>query len=98
MNLRNYKDYCFFTYESSDFDYHIFDLGDVVINGKNEIGVIIQLHPFLNESKYPINSEVRTDMFGNESSYYLRLAKQDEIKKYRPELFNEILTNKNQKK
>jgi len=43
-----------------------FELGDIVINDKNEIGVIIQCHG---------NDEYRTDMWGNCSSTEIKMAK-----------------------
>ena len=58
--------------------------GDVVImtigtdeNETPEIGVVLQVHD---------QSELRTDMFGNESIKYLKMATSLDIVKYRPRL------------
>jgi len=77
MNLTNYLEYGMCVYKnniSNDDDYK---LGDIVINKDNEIGVIIQVHE---------PNEFRSDMFGNCSSSEIRLATQDEINKYRPDI------------
>lgn len=64
--------------------------GDIVIKGTyfdgspcNEIGVVLQVHD---------QSELRTDMFGNECTTRLRSATYDEIEKYRPDLIPEIIS------
>jgi len=61
-----------------------FKRGHVVIkpigtdeNETPEIGVVLQVHD---------QSELRTDMFGNECTSKLRLATKEEIRKYRPKL------------
>jgi len=62
-----------------------FQRGDVVIKPFygdgiepcNEIGVVLQVHD---------SSEVRTDMFGNESITQLRMATSLEIVNFRPKL------------
>ena len=74
------KKYSLFEYESKDLENNAFELGNVVINDRNEIGVIIQLYEVS-------GGDLRTDMFGNYSTDKLRLATDPEIKKFRPELF-----------
>jgi hypothetical protein len=89
------KKYAKFEYNdghSGDHTKNPFQRGDVVIkpffgygegvSGEerepcNEIGVVLQVH-----DEY----ELRTDMFGNESIDYVRLATKKEIQKYRPRL------------
>ena len=75
MNIKNYKDYAAFDYEQSECPNY--NLGDVVINDSNEIGIIIQIHD---------EDEYRTDEFGNVSSSEIRMATDEEIKKYRPNI------------
>jgi hypothetical protein len=80
----NHKDFMMFDYISNKTK-NPYQLGDVVIKEKeyltdniiNEIGVVLQVHD---------DNELRTDMFGNEDISMLRLATDEEIKKYRPEL------------
>lgn len=69
-----------------------FQRGDVVIkpigtdeNLTPEIGVVLQVHD---------SSELRTDMFGNECVTRLRLATEEEIRKYRPRLLGLKLITK----
>tara|TARA_R110000822_G_scaffold213107_9_gene348469 strand:- start:669 stop:938 length:270 start_codon:yes stop_codon:yes gene_type:complete len=81
------KKYAKFEYNdghSGDHTKNPFQRGDVVIkaigtdeNLTPEIGVVLQVH-----DEY----ELRTDMFGNESIDYVRLATKKEIQKYRPKL------------
>lgn len=83
MNL-DHKKFALFDYISVECN-NPFKLGDVVIKRKeynsneeiNEIGVVLQIHD---------DTELRTDMFGNESISMLELATEEEIKKYRPEI------------
>jgi len=79
MKVSNHKDYIFFTYISKKSS--LYSLGDIVINKENEIGVIIQIHE---------EQEFRTDMFGNCSASEIRLANEDEIRKYRFDLYRAI--------
>lgn len=74
------KKYSLFDYESKDIENNYFRLGDVVINDRNEIGVIIQLYEIS-------EGDVRTDMFGNYSVDKLRIATDMEIMRFRHELF-----------
>jgi hypothetical protein len=74
MKVQNYKEFACFDYNQYPQKEHIFELGEVVINEENEVGVIIQLHEDL---------DYRTDMFGNCSESEIRLATLDEIKNYR---------------
>jgi len=83
------KKYAKFEYEDGhgndgDTKDNPFQRGDVVIktigtdeNRTPEIGVVLQVHD---------QSELRTDMFGNEDVSYLRMATSIEIVKYRPRL------------
>jgi hypothetical protein len=80
MNIPNYKNYGFTIYESSVRATDQYKLGDIVINKENEIGVIIQIHSA---------NEFRVDMFGNTSTDEVRLATQDEVNTYRPNVLNE---------
>jgi len=52
----NPNDFALFDYEQNPLIEDTFQLGDVVINKDDEIGVIIQCHG---------NDEYRTDQFGN---------------------------------
>ena len=74
MKVLDYKDFATFDYEQNG---NISQLGDVVINKENEIGVIIQVHQ---------DSDVRTDMFGNCSQSEIRLATIEEIKEFQPDI------------
>jgi hypothetical protein len=74
MKVKNHKEFAFTDYNQYPQKEHIFELGEVVINKYNEVGVIIQLHEDL---------DYRTDMFGNCSESEIRLATLDEIKNYR---------------
>lgn len=80
MNIPNYGNYGCFPYISRVSPLDKYKLGDVVINQNNEIGVVIQMHD---------SFEFRTDMFGNTSNDEVRLATDEEIKKYRPNILNE---------
>ena len=80
MNFPNYNNYACFDYNQNVSDKDEFQLGDVVINDENQIGVIIQMHD---------TEEFRTDMFGNTDSDQVRLATQWEIDSFRPNIHNE---------
>lgn len=76
----NHKDYALFNYvQYQEETLDPFQLGDVVINNENEIGVIIQKHG---------GNEYRTDMFGNCSISEIKMATDSQISKYRSELLN----------
>jgi len=86
MKVTNYKDFALFKYESSSCTNY--GLGDIVLKESIEptqaiieIGVIIQVHQ---------QNEYRTDMFGNCDANEIRLATQEEIEKYRPELREKV--------
>jgi hypothetical protein len=88
MNLQNYKEYSFANYKSAaEQTSKGFRLGDVVIvekdwegNEKKEIGIILQIR-----SEY----EVRLDSEGNTPESQFRLATDEEIQKYRPNILEE---------
>ena len=88
MNLQNYKEYSFANYKSVEKKTSRgFQLGDVVIvekdwegNEVHEIGIILQIH-----SEY----EVRLDSEGNTHESQFRLATDEEIQKYRPNILEE---------
>ena len=88
MNLQNYKEYLFANYKSVEKKTSRgFQLGDVVIvtqdwegNPSHEIGIILQIH-----SEY----EVRLDSEGNTHESQFRLATDEEIQKYRPNILEE---------
>jgi hypothetical protein len=74
MKVLNHKNFAAFDYEQTG---DVSLLGDVVINKRNEIGVIIQVHK---------DSDVRTDMFGNCCQSEIRLANLEEIEKFQPDI------------
>lgn len=80
MNIPNYINYGFVVYNQSTNGKHLFELGDVVINSENEIGVIIQLHD---------DGDYRTDMFGNCCDDEIRLATDKEISIFRQNILSE---------
>jgi exosome complex RNA-binding protein Csl4 len=80
MTLRNHKEYAAFQYESHMTNECPYVLGDVVINEENEVGVIIQIHD---------DNEYRTDQFGNTHISQVRMATNEEIQKFRPNILNE---------
>ena len=86
MNIKNYINYGMCIYENNISAKDDYKLGDVVINKENEIGVIIQMHS---------TGDFRTDMFGNASSSEVRLSTEDEIKLYRPKIWDEGTFNHN---
>lgn len=76
----NHKDCALFNYvQYQEETLDPFQLGDVVINDQNEIGVIIQKHG---------GNEYRTDMFGNCSISEIKMATDNQISKFRNELLN----------
>ncbi len=78
MKVLNYTDFAAFNYiQSGD----ISQLGNIVINRYNEIGVIIQVHE---------DTDIRTDMFGNCSLNEIRLATLEEIEKFQPDIINHL--------
>jgi hypothetical protein len=80
MIIQNFEDYAAFDYENNFSSSDNYLLGNVVINDENEIGVIIQVHG---------DGEYRTDMFGNCSESEIRMATDDEIIMYRPNILKE---------
>lgn len=80
MTIKNYLNYGMCIYDNIITGQDKHALGDVVINEANEIGVVIQIHS---------KDEFRTDMFGNSSSGEVRMATDDEIKTYRPDLLEQ---------
>lgn len=81
MNLSNYLNFGMCVYNSHVTGKDDYKLGDVIINkDTNDIGVIIQVHE---------PSEFRCDAFGNFCSDEVRLATDEEIAKYRPNVKNE---------
>lgn len=79
MKIKNVKKYCMCDYPSFEGESD-FDIGDVVINKGDEIGIIIQIHS---------KEEFRTDMFGNCDSSEIILATDEEIVKFRPNIRTE---------
>ena len=92
MNIANYKEYCFADYSSTDEEIDGLKLGDVVIIDYDhqgqynpKIGIIIQIR-ILDD----VNDEyIRIDSCGMCSSKSLRLATDEEIQKYRPNILEE---------
>jgi hypothetical protein len=80
MRISNYLNFGMCEYDNHTTAKDDFKLGDVVINDQNEIGVIIQVHS---------DCEFRTDMFGNCSTTEIRLATDQEILDFRPNVLNE---------
>lgn len=78
MRLHNYKEYACMDYNNSTST--LFELGDVVINKENQIGIIIQVHD---------EFEFRTDMFGNCCDDEIRLATDEEINEFRPKMLSQ---------
>lgn len=88
MRVRDHKKFAMFDYKSTECK-NPYKVGDVVIkplyyDGKkcNEIGVVLQVHD---------DTEVRTDMFGNECISILRVPTLGEVKKYRPKIMEDIM-------
>jgi hypothetical protein len=75
MRIENYVNYGMCIYDNVLSPQDAYQLGDVVINRQNEVGVIIQIHS---------PEEFRTDMFGNSCTHGVRFATDEEIGKYRP--------------
>lgn len=92
MNIANYKEYCFADYSSTDEEIDSLKLGDVVITDYDhqgqynpQIGIIIQIRKFDD-----VNDEyIRIDIGGMYSSKSLRLATDEEIQQYRPNILTE---------
>lgn len=80
MKVKNHLDFALFDYKSAPSDFY--QLGDIVINRENEIGVILQTYN---------STEYRTDQFGNCDYGELYLATLDEIRQFRPELEKELI-------
>jgi len=82
MRVKNHRLYAMFKYEQNpSFLGNNLELGDIVKNEENEIGVVIQLHG---------NDEYRTDMFGNcVFGYGVSLATKEDIEKFRPTVFTD---------
>ena len=85
MNLSNYLEYCMNVYpiELEKTENGI-KLGDVVIrenNEKPEIGIVVQISKNF--------GELRTDDFGMTSTEQVRLASDQEIQMYRPNILKE---------
>lgn len=80
MRQSNYINYgmCIYTNVLSKDD--AFQLGDIVINKRNEIGVIIQVHS---------PHEFRSDMFGNCCTSEIKLATKEQVNAYRPNINNQ---------
>jgi hypothetical protein len=82
MKVENHLFYAAFIYTNgADKTKNNFELGDIVLREDEdgvEIGVIIQIHD---------DVEFRTDMFGNTNIDDCRLATIEEIKKYRPDVY-----------
>lgn len=77
MKVTDHKVFAVADYPSAKCPFH--QLGDVVINRHNEIGVIIQIHCW---------GEYRTDMFGNVSKEEISLANKEQIARFRANLIH----------
>jgi len=75
MKVENHREFASTDYPSGSCPFY--QLGEVVINKHNEIGIIIQVHS---------QGEYRTDMFGNVSANEITLADMGQIKKFRANL------------
>ena len=93
MNIANYREYCFAYYKSTHEEIDGLKLGDVVITDYDhqgqynpQIGIIIQIRKFddVNDDEY-----IRIDIGGMYSSKSLRLATDEEIQQYRPNILTE---------
>ncbi|WP_454975982.1 hypothetical protein [Capnocytophaga bilenii] len=104
MNIANYREYCFGYYKSTHEEIDGLKLGDVVITDYDhqgqynpQIGIIIQIRKFddvnykyirkfddVNDDEY-----IRIDIGGMYSSKSLRLATDEEIQQYRPNILTE---------
>ena len=104
MNIANYREYCFGYYKSTHEEIDGLKLGDVVITDYDhqgqynpQIGIIIQIRKFddvnykyirkfddVNDDEY-----LRIDIGGMYSSKSLRLATDEEIQQYRPNILTE---------
>jgi hypothetical protein len=81
MKVKSSYKYLYYTSKQEDIDESPFNIGDVVINSENEIGVILAIYD---------RGEVRTDMFGVVSENEIRLAIIQEIIAYRVDLLPEL--------
>lgn len=88
MNIPNYVNYGMCIYESQVTGLDKYKLGDVVIDDQNDIGVVIQVHS---------QDEFRTDMFGNASAREVRMATDEEISLYRPDILKQGTFKHNKK-
>ncbi len=79
MKVNNHKAFAVVDYASAECPFH--QLGDVVINHNNEIGVIIQIH---------CRGEYRTDMFGNVSKNEISMANQQQIATFRADIMHSL--------
>jgi hypothetical protein len=78
MNNPNYISYCRFDYTSNISKKDKYKLGDIVFHIKQqEVGIIIQIQD---------TDNFRTDMFGNTHCSEIRLATQNDIDMFRPEV------------
>jgi len=80
MKVPNWKKYAMCDYNQSTKNSCYFELGDIVINSDNEIGVIIQMHD---------KDEYRTDMFGNCCTSEIKLATEQQINEFRPNVMTD---------
>ena len=81
MFVKDHNKFRRFDYEN-DMSNPNFKLGQVVIkNDEDSVGVVIQLHE---------DGDCRTDMFGNCSSSEVTTATIEQIKKFRPELLDDL--------
>lgn len=80
MFVKDHNKFRRFDYENAMSNTN-FKLGIVLINQQEQIGVVIQLHE---------DGDCRTDMFGNCSVSEVYVATIEQIKKFRPELLDEL--------
>lgn len=81
MKVKDTYKYLYYTSKQEDIDESPFNIGDVVINSENEIGVILAIYD---------RGEVRTDMFGVACETEIRLATIQEIVAYQDDLLPEL--------
>ena len=81
MKVKDTYKYLYYTSKQEDIDASPFNIGDVVINSENEIGVILAIYD---------RGEVRTDMFGVACETEIRLATIQEIIAYQDDLLPEL--------
>jgi hypothetical protein len=80
MKVPNWKKYAMCDYSLHSFKSNNFEVSDIVINEDNEIGVIIQIRD---------NDEYRTDMFGNCCTSEIKLATEQQINEFRPNVMTD---------